>query len=109
MLKVTSSKVMPSPGPLYAIFAGEEGKDNDFFYRLQSEYFKNSGEKPFDALKNAIQKFSNIETAVCVFVDGVVYSAATGGARVMIYRNRSLVTILSSHPGDSGVISASCY
>jgi len=109
MLKITSSKVMPSPGPLYAIFAGEESKNNELFYRLRSEYLKNSGDRPFDALKNAVQKFSNIEIAVCVFVDGVVYSAATEGARVMIYRNRSLVTILSSHPGDSSVISASGY
>jgi hypothetical protein len=108
MLKVISSKAMPSPGPLYAVFSDSSGKDRDLFFGLQSEYLKNSVGTPFDTLKNTIQKLTG-ETAACVFIDGVVYSAAKSGARVMIYRNRSLVTILASPLGDSGAIAASGY
>ena len=65
MLKVISSKAMPSPGPLYAVFPDSEGKDKGLFFGLQSEYLKNSGNTPFDTLKNTIQKFPGETAAYC--------------------------------------------
>lgn len=73
--------------------------------RLQSDYFDNLEGKPFDVFKNAIEQI-NIEVAACAVVDGVAYSAAGRGGRVMIKRGGSLVTILDS---SADVIVASGY
>lgn len=136
MLEITSARVMGTPGAsgwsqiyefvpedpeilkargrLFAIFAKKEeasgGVDvlvsgREFTSRLHNEYFGNLQEKSFVALKNAVEKLG-IEVAACAVVDGVAYSAAVGGAKVMILRQGSLVTILDS---SNDVITASGY
>jgi len=110
MLKVTSSKVQPHglEAP-WVIFSGRENEDDNLFSLFKSEYLRNSKENPFEALKSAVQINFGIETAACVFANGVAYSAVSGGARVMIYRNRSLATIMAGNPDNFAVIAASGY
>ncbi len=82
--------------------------------RLHEEYYGPVEGKPFDLLKNAVQKvidefkegLGDVEIAVTVFVEGVIYSVAYGGAKVMICREGALATILES---ENGVINASGY
>jgi hypothetical protein len=109
-------------GRLFAVLATSkvrEGIDTitsgrELIGRLHEEYFGNLEAKPFDALKNAIQKVANefgqgwgdVEIAACAFVDGVIFSAATGGSQVVICRDGALATILESH---DEVIAASGY
>jgi hypothetical protein len=110
-------------GKLFVTLATKKGGpeiDNissgrDVIKRLKDEYFESLSEKPFDALKNAVQKIviefkeslGEMEIACCAFADGIVYSAATGGSRVVISRDGALVTILASQ--DDSVITASGY
>ncbi|KKT32857.1 MAG: hypothetical protein UW20_C0008G0031 [Candidatus Woesebacteria bacterium GW2011_GWB1_44_11] len=82
--------------------------------RLHEEYYGPTEGKPFDLLRNSTQKVAeefgegrgNVEIAACVFVGGVIYSAASGGAEVLICRDGALATILAS---DGAVITASGY
>jgi len=85
-----------------------------FVGRLHDEYFGSLTEKPYDSLRNAVQKvvsefeqpWGKIEIAACAYAGGVVYSAASGGARVVVCRDGSLATILES---ADEVIAASGY
>lgn len=109
-------------GRLFAVLATskqEAGIDTiasgrELIGRLHEEYFGNLEAKPFDALKNAIQKvadefkggWGDVEIAASAFVDGVIFSVATGGSSVIICREGALATILES---QGEVISASGY
>jgi hypothetical protein len=144
MLETISAKVTATPGPsgwaqvyeftsedpdkilkkgkLYSIIAtkkGDSGIDSiaagrELVGRLHEEYFGSGDEKPFNALRNAIQKvitefrqkWGDVEIAVCSQVAGVVYSAAGGGSRVIIARGGATATILAS---SDEVIAASGY
>lgn len=110
-------------GHLFAVIATnrfEEGVESvmagrELIARFQEEYFGDLSIKPFNALKNATEKviaefagnFGNIEIAACSIVKDVVYSAAGGGAEVLIYRGGMLAPILDSKEGR--VISASGF
>lgn len=144
MLETISAKVTATPGPsgwtqvyefvpedpdkilkrgkLYSIIAtkkADSGIDSiaagrELIGRLHEEYFGSSDEKPFNALRNAVQKviaefrqkWGDVEIAVCAQVSGVVYSAAGGGCRVIIEREGAMATILAS---SDEVIAASGY
>jgi hypothetical protein len=109
-------------GRLIAVLATsrvQEGIDTissgrELIGRLHEEYFGNSVGKPFDVLRTAVQKvtdefrqsWGDIEIAACAFVDGVVFSVATGGSKVIICRDGALASILESH---DQVITASGY
>jgi hypothetical protein len=109
-------------GRLIAVLATnrvQEGMDTitsgrELIGRLHEEYFGRLEAKPFDALRLAVQKvidefnesWGGIEIAACAFVDGVVFSVATGGSRVIICREGALASILES---SDQVITASGY
>lgn len=83
--------------------------------RLHEEYFGDLTAKPFNALTSAVEKVINefkehwgdVEIAACAVIDDVAFSAAGGGARVVICRDGALATILDS--GSEGVVSASGF
>jgi hypothetical protein len=83
--------------------------------RFNEEYYGALETKTFDALKNTTQKvigefkesWGDVEIVCCAMADGVVYSAASGGCRVIISRDGALATILTSQGED--VIAASGY
>jgi len=144
MLRIESAKVTAAPGAsgwaqvhefipedaerksargqLIAVIATdkvEEGigtitSGREIISRLHEEYYGPTEGKPFDLLRNSMQKvadgfgegWGNVEIAACVFVGGVIYSAASGGAEVLICRDGALATILAS---DGDVITASGY
>ena len=109
-------------GRLFAVLATKGSQDGidtialgrELIGRLHEEYFGKLEGKPYDALKNAVQKvvddfkekWEGVEVAVCTFVDNIMFSAAVGGARVMISRDGGMATILAS---DGGVIAASGF
>jgi nitrate reductase NapAB chaperone NapD len=82
--------------------------------RLHEEYFGAKEGKPFDALRDAakkvvnefVQSLGDVEIAASAFVEGVIYSVASGGAKVLICRDGALATILES---SGEVITASGY
>lgn len=82
--------------------------------RLHEEYFGNLTTKPFNALKSSIEKVSaefseswgNVEIIASALVGNVVYSAAYGGGKILISRNGSVGTILTS---SQETVSASGY
>ena len=144
MLRITSAKVTASPGvsgwvqihgftpgepeklktrgQLFVVVASKNGKEGieaisferEIVGRLREEYYNESQEKAFDALRGATQRViaefganaTDLEIACCAFADGVVYSAAIGGSRVLISRDGSLATILES---GSEVITSSGF
>lgn len=83
--------------------------------RLHEEYFGDLTTKPFNALKNAVEKVFNefklnlgdLEIIASSFVGGVVYSAASGGGKVQICREGAVGTILASE--KEGVITSSGF
>jgi hypothetical protein len=99
-------------GHLFAIIATsrqEEGLDSvvagrELLSRLHEEYFGKAGQGAFDCLKVAVTKVvgefkksrGEVEIAAAAVVGGVVYAAASGGARVSIFRNGILAGILAS-------------
>ena len=93
-----------------AVNAGRE-----LLARLHEEYYGEVEVTSFIALKNAVEKvmkefegsWGDVEIAACAFVGDVVFSAAGGGAQILICREGAMATILAS-PG-TGVISASGY
>jgi hypothetical protein len=111
-----------SRGQLFVVIAsqnGNEGIEAISFERkivgeIREEYYRASPEKTFDALRNATQKVvseiglndGKIEISCCAFADGVLYSSAFGGARVVINRSGSLASILES---GAEVIAASGF
>ena len=144
MLRITSAKVTASPGvsgwvqihgftpaepeklktrgQLFVVVASKNGKEGieaisferEIVGRLREEYYNESQEKAFDALRGATQRViaefganaTDLEIACCAFADGVVYSTAVGGSRVLISRDGSLATILES---GSEVITSSGF
>lgn len=144
MLAITSSKVTAIGGPngwaqvheftpdnqdtlrlrgrLFAVLASKNSQDGidtiasgrEMIGRLHEEYFGKLEGKPYDVLRNAVQrviddskeKWGDVEIAACTFVDGVMFSAAVGGAKVLISRDGVMATILAS---DGGIIAASGY
>ncbi|HCC08540.1 TPA: hypothetical protein DEP81_00945 [Candidatus Woesebacteria bacterium] len=143
-MRITSAKVTASPGvsgwvqihgftpaepeklktrgQLFVVVASKNGKEGieaisferEIVGRLREEYYNESQEKAFDALRGATQRVitefgvntTDLEIACCAFADGVVYSTAVGGSRVLISRDGSLATILES---GSEVITSSGF
>lgn len=112
-----------SRGHLFAVVATKRvdggGVDmisagRELIARLHEEYYGDLTQKPFNSLKNAVQKvidefkvsWGDVEIAAASLVGGVVYSAAGGGSGVMICRGGALGTILES---SAEVVSASGY
>ncbi|KKR51458.1 MAG: hypothetical protein UT88_C0037G0001, partial [Candidatus Woesebacteria bacterium GW2011_GWD2_40_19] len=109
-------------GQLFVVVASKNGKEGieaisferEIVGRLREEYYNESQEKAFDALRGATQRVitefgvntTDLEIACCAFADGVVYSTAVGGSRVLISRDGSLATILES---GSEVITSSGF
>jgi len=144
MLGITSAKVTTPPGVsgwaqvhdfvpddpeqirkrgrLFAVLATSKieagidtiASEREIAGRLHEEYYGSLDGKPFDAIRNAVQKvieefkekWGSVEIAACVFVDGVIYSTASGGSRIMICRSGALATILES---NDEAITASGY
>jgi hypothetical protein len=83
--------------------------------RYHEEYYGKLEGKPFNVLRDATQKvadefrqtWGDVEIVAASFVDNVVYSAAVGGASVMVFREGALGKILES--GADQVITASGY
>lgn len=83
--------------------------------RYHEEYYGNLNGKPFNVLRDATQKvadefrhsWGDVEIVAISFVNNVVYSAAVGGASVMVFREGSLGKILESTTNQ--VITASGY
>src|SRR5258706_1637460 len=109
-------------GRLFAVIAtssGEAGVETvsagrELLSRLHEEYFGDVSAKPFNALKNAVEKvinefktWSDIEIVASSIVNGVVYSAAGGGGRVLICREGATGTVLASE--KEGVIASSGF
>lgn len=96
---VATTRVEDTPGSLDTISAGRE-----LISRLHEEYFGDLSLKPFNALSHAVDKVSkefkeswgNVEIVASAFVEGIVYSAACGGGKVLICRNGAIGTILTS-------------
>lgn len=111
-----------SRGQLFVVIASKNGSDGieaisferKIVGEIREEYYGSQESKTFDALAGAIQKVvseikntgQDIEIACCAFADGVVYSSASGGGRVMIKRGEALASILES---SIDVISASGF
>lgn len=98
----------------------EEGIDTitagrELLTRYHEEYYGNLIGKPFNVLRDTTQKvadefrrnWGDVEIVAAAFVGDVVYSAAVGGAGVMIFRNGALGKILESEKEQ--VISASGF
>ncbi len=99
-------------GHLFAIVSTsrtEDGIDTiaagrELLTRFHEEYYGNLEGKPFNVLKDAVQKvadefrhnWGDVEIVAAAMVENVVYSAAVGGSGVMIFRNGSLGKILES-------------
>lgn len=110
-------------GHLFAIISTghtEVGIDNiaagrELLTRFHEEYYGKTEGKPFNVLGDATQKvadefrnsWGDVEIVAAAVVGNVVYSAAVGGAGVMIFRNGSLGKILES--GEGKVITASGF
>lgn len=144
MLRITSAKVTVSPGAsgwvqvhgfspsendahklrgqLFVIIAMKNGKEGveaitferEIAVQIREAYYNGSSEKPFDALKTAVQKVvenfnakeSGLEIGCCVYSENVVYSAAFGGVKTQIVRGGSVASILES---GNEVITASGF
>ena len=99
-------------GHLFAVIATsrvEEGVETvtagrELLSRLHEEYFGDLSAKPFNALKNAVEKvtlefkqsWGDVEIVASSIVNGIVYSVAGGGGRVLICREGAIGTILAS-------------
>ncbi len=110
-------------GHLFAIVSTsrtEDGIDTiaagrELLTRFHEEYYGNLEGKPFNVLKDAVQKvadefshgWGDVEIVAASVIEDVVYSAAVGGSGVMIFRNGSLGKILES--GKDEVIVASGF
>jgi len=110
-------------GHLFAVIATSQassGLENvvagrEIISRLHEEYFGKTETTPFNALKLAVEKvigefssqWQEIEIAAIAHLEGVVYSAASGGSQVSILRNQMFAKILVSPIGQT--VSASGY
>ncbi len=116
---------MTARGKLFVAIATKRGENlggidtisagRELIARIHEEYYGDLTLKPFNSLKNAVDKvvkeyietWGEVEVAACSYVDGIVYSAAFGGAEVTISRGGILGTILKST--TQGVVSASGF
>mgnify|MGYP001579861493 FL=1 len=121
--KPEEEEKLATRGHLFAVFSTkkkEEGVDSvtsgrELLSRLHEEYFGNTEIQAFVALKNAVSKVADefsktwgeVEIATVVVLEDVVYSAAVGGGKVVIYRDGAIATILES--GGFKTIAASGY
>lgn len=110
-------------GHLFAVIATSRVEDGvetvsagrELLSRIHEEYFGDLSLKPFNALKNAVEKVINefrtswgdVEIVASSVVNGVVYSAAGGGGRVLICREGATGTILVSE--EEGIIASSGF
>lgn len=108
-------------GHLFAVISTGEQKEGvdsvvvgrEFLSRLHEEYFGKLDISAFNALKKAIEtvieefseSWGGVEIAAAASLNGIVYSAAGGGASVYIFRKGMLAPILKSKKEE--VISAS--
>jgi hypothetical protein len=108
-------------GHLFAVISTggqKEGVDSvvagrELLSRLHEEYFGKMEISAFNALKRAVETvideftdtWGGVEIAAVSIVEGIVYSAAGGGASVHIFRKGMLAPILKSKKGE--IISAS--
>lgn len=115
--------ILKIKGRLFVIVGTKKSQDNvetvlegrELLGNLYNDYFNDLDDKPFNSLKNATekmalefkQKWGDVEIATVAIVDNVVFSAATGGAKIVISRDGSLATILQSFNSD--VVTASGY
>lgn len=99
-------------GQLFVVVSSKDGREGvdaiaferELVGKLSEEYYGSVDSKAFDALKNATQKivteFSTVcpelEMACCVFSNGIVYSSAFGGGKLIISRDNSVASILES-------------
>lgn len=99
-------------GNLYIVISSiksEEGieaisDEREIASKINNEYYKSTQEKPFNALNSITQnifsefknKDSGLEIACCVYVQGIFYTSAAGGAKIMLFRDGTLVPILES-------------
>lgn len=105
-------------GHLFAVISTskqEEGIDSvasgrEILSRLHEEYFGETGTPPLSAIKNAVSKvvdefsgndWGKVEIAAISVIGDVVYSAAAGGARVLILRDGVLAKILSGEKDEA--------
>ncbi len=81
--------------------------------RLHEEYFGNMEGTPFNVLKSAVSKvagefsqtWGDVEIIATAIVGDVVYSAAYGGGKVVIYREGAVATIIESYGQEAAVAS----
>ena len=107
-------------GRLFAIISTAsqgEGLDTvvagrEILSRLHEEYFGRLEDKPYDALKNALEKvvgefssWDGIEIAAVSEVGASVYAAAGGGSSVYIFRQGKLYKLIES--GADKILGAS--
>ncbi len=97
-------------GRLFVVVALPKGdavsieKERRLVSKLEKEYFGNLDLKPFNALKNALEKSSEefrnsgeeVEAAAFSFAGNVVYSSAVNGPQLIIFRNGSTGVVLKS-------------
>lgn len=110
LFAVVATKRVETSGNIDTIASGRE-----LIARLHEEYFGQTEGKAFNVLKNAVEKvmtefkeaWGDVEIVACALTDGIIYSAAGGGAELTIFRNGMLGTILKSEEGN--VIAASGY
>lgn len=118
----SDSEKLKTRGLLFAVIASkiyQEGVEGVSFERevanrLRDDYYNSPQAKTFDVLRDVTQKTldeyeakgKEVEITCCAFADGVVYSSASRGGRVLIARDGALASILES---VDGVISASGF
>src|SRR5512146_2371928 len=97
---IVSTTRMESAGSLDTVALGRE-----LVARLHEEYFGDLTAKPFNALTSAVQKvteefkasWGDVEIVASAIVEGIVYSVAGSGGKVLICRGGAVGTILESH------------
>ncbi|MBN1168964.1 hypothetical protein JXA63_03685 [Candidatus Woesebacteria bacterium] len=111
-------------GRSFAVISGEsvisEGEQEvdkvlmarEVLTRIHEEYYGNTDKSAFTALKDAVNKISeelrlgdlDIEIAIAVFINGIVYCVVNGGSFVYLFRKGVLVKIIE---GRDSIVSAS--
>jgi len=115
-------KKLSTRGTIFAAFFASSSDENfdsiafgrEVLLRLHEEYFGDLTKEPFDALKGAVEKvfgefsprLSIFQIATSSFVDGVFYTAVSGGAKAVLLRGSMFAAILES---SEVPISASGY
>ncbi|EKE12634.1 MAG: hypothetical protein ACD_13C00149G0016 [uncultured bacterium] len=106
------SEEAKSKGQLFVVVASKNGKEGieaisferEIVSRFREGYYSSPQEKTFDILDGVTRKVvsefgsegSEIEIVCLAYTDGVVYTSAYGGGRVLINREGALASILES-------------